>query len=302
MQGYVTAAIAADPDNVEDNLAMESYLEPFGLSVAVSGGAGRPSAIGKEEVVIKTGSGNNLAFLDPTSSTFVQDLTKIILENGTESYLETQGGTPETTAEGFLTPESDSFFVNFAGGKKPTTDWAIPAGTTVILTGDQGAVEVKLKNDMTLEDGNFQKAAKYKDKSGDTDTHYDIMFPIDQRGKESYFTNLFNDSDVLTEFKIKSPDQLPKSMYIKEDRGLFKSLLSVLQNKSNIGTMTEGSLQKAMDKWMKPMSTSGTASSGGAARRTEINESEIAAAAAASERPEAEYRQLLQDNGINIVP
>jgi len=66
--------------------------------------------------------------------------------------------------------------------------------------------------------------------------------------------------------------------------------------------MTEGSLQKAMDKFMKPMSTSGTASSGGAARRTEIKESEIAAAAAASGYSEAEYRQLLLDNGIKIVP
>lgn len=48
VQKYVTNAIAADPDNVEDNLAMESYLEPFGLKVKVSGGVGRPSAIGKE--------------------------------------------------------------------------------------------------------------------------------------------------------------------------------------------------------------------------------------------------------------
>ena len=261
VQKYVTDAIAADPDNVEDELAMESYLEPFGLNVKVSG---RASAIGKEEVAIQTGSGNNLAFLDPTSNTFVQDLTEIILENGTESYLETQVGTPETTPEEFLTPESDSFFANIAGGKKPTTDWAIPAGATVILTGDQGAVEVKLKNDMTFEKGKFQKAAKYKDKSGDTDTYYDIMFPIDQRDKESYFTNLFNDSDVLTDFKRKSPDQLPKSMYVKQDNGLFKSLLSVLQTSKNIGTMTEGSLQKAMDKFMK-VSTSGTTSSTGGA-------------------------------------
>ncbi len=264
VQKYVTDAIAADPDNVEDNLAMESYLEPFGLKVKVSGGVGRPSAIGEEEVVIQTGSGNNLAFLDPTSNTFVQDLTEIILENGTESHLKTKGGTPETTPEEFLTPESDSFFANIAGGKTPTTDWAIPAGSTVILTGDQGAVEMTIDNDITLEKGKFQKAAKYKDESGDTDTYYDIMFPIDQRDKESYFTNLFNDSDVLTEFKRKSPDQLPKSMYIKEDKGLFKSLLSVLQTSKNIGTMTEGSLQKAMDKFMK-VSTSGTTSSTGGA-------------------------------------
>ncbi len=264
VQKYVTDAIAADPDNVEDNLAMESYLEPFGLKVKVSGGVGRPSAIGEEEVGIQTGSGNNLAFLDPTSNTFVQDLTEIILENGTESHLKTKGGTPETTPEEFLTPESDSFFANIAGGKTPTTDWAIPAGSTVILTGDQGAVEMTIDNDITLEKGKFQKAAKYKDESGDTDTYYDIMFPIDQRDKESYFTNLFNDSDVLTEFKRKSPDQLPKSMYIKEDKGLFKSLLSVLQTSKNIGTMTEGSLQKAMDKFMK-VSTSGTTSSTGGA-------------------------------------
>jgi hypothetical protein len=262
VQKYVTAAIAAYPDNVEDNLAMDSYLEPFGLKVAVSGGIGRPSAIGKEEVVIKTDSGNNLAFLDPTSNTFVQDLTKIILENGTEGHIALQGGTPETTTEEFLTPESDSFFANLAGGKTPITDWQIPAGTTLILTGDKGAVEMKVNNAFTLESGKFQKAAKYKDKSGDTGTYYDIMFPIDQRDKESYFTNLFNDKNVLTDFKKKNPDQLPKSVYIKQDNGLFKSLLSVLQNRSNVGTMTEASLQKAMDKFMKPLSGSGTQSSG----------------------------------------
>ena len=91
------------------------------------------------------------------------------------------------------------------------------------------------------------------------------MFPIAKRDEESYFTNLFNDANVLTEFKKKSPDQLPTSIYIKEDNGLFKSLLSVLQNKTNIGKMTEGSLQKAMDEIMKPMSTSGTTSSTGGA-------------------------------------
>ena len=259
VQKYVTDAIAADPDDVEDKLAMESYLEPFGLAINV------PYTYGEEVEITTEDEKTSFGTFDPTSNTFVQDLTNIILENGTESYLETQVGTPETTPEEFLTPESDSFFANIAGGKTPTTDWMIPAGTTVILTGDQGAVEVKLKNDMTFEKGKFQKAAKYKDKSGDTDTYYDIMFPIAKRDEESYFTNLFNDANVLTEFKKKSPDQLPTSIYIKEDNGLFKSLLSVLQNKTNIGKMTEGSLQKAMDEIMKPMSTSGTTSSTGGA-------------------------------------
>ena len=254
VQKYVTNAIAADPDDVEDNLAMESYLDPFGLAINV------PYTYGEEVEITTEDKKTSFGTFDPTSNTFVQDLTNIILENGTESYLETQVGTPETTPEEFLTPKSDSFFANLAGGKKPTTDWMIPAGTTVILTGDQGAVEVKLKNDMTLEDGKFQKAAKYKGKSGEAETYYDIMFPIAKRDEKSYFTNLFNDANVLTEFKKKSPDQLPTSMYIKEDNGLFKSLLSVLQNKTNIGKMTEGSLQKAMDEIMKPMSTSGTTS------------------------------------------
>jgi hypothetical protein len=259
VQKYVTNAIAADPDDVEDNLAMESYLDPFGLAINV------PYTYGEEVEITTEDKKTSFGTFDPTSNTFVQDLTNIILENGTESYLETQVGTPETTPEEFLTPKSDSFFANLAGGKKPTTDWMIPAGTTVILTGDQGAVEVKLKNDMTLEDGKFQKAAKYKGKSGEAETYYDIMFPIAKRDEKSYFTNLFNDANVLTEFKKKSPDQLPTSMYIKEDNGLFKSLLSVLQNKTNIGKMTEGSLQKAMDEIMKPMSTSGTTSSTGGA-------------------------------------
>ena len=262
VQKYVTAAIAAYPDNVEDNLAMDSYLEPFGLKVAVSGGIGRPSAIGKEEVVIKTGSGNNLAFLDPTSNTFVQDLTKIILENGTDGHIALQGGTPETTTEEFLTPESKSFFANIAGGKMPITDWQIPAGTTLILTGDKGAVEMKVNNAITFQSGKFQSAAEYKDKSGDTETYYDIMFPIDLRDKESYFTNLFNDKNVLTEFKKKNPSELPKSMYIKADESLFKSLLSVLQNNSNVGTMTEASLRKAMVEHMNGSSGTPPAASG----------------------------------------
>jgi hypothetical protein len=259
VQKYVTNAIAADPDDVEDNLAMESYLDPFGLAINV------PYTYGEEVEITTEDKKTSFGTFDPTSNTFVQDLTNIILENGTESYLETQVGTPETTPEEFLTPKSDSFFANLAGGKKPTTDWMIPAGTTVILTGDAGAVEITTDNDMTLEDGKFQKAAKYKGKSGGTDTYYDIMFPIAKRDEKSYFTNLFNDANVLTEFKKKSPDQLPTSMYIKEDNGLFKSLLSVLQNKTNIGKMTEGSLQKAMDEIMKPMSTSGTTSSTGGA-------------------------------------
>jgi hypothetical protein len=298
LQGPYDVAKSKDPDDIEDAFGGEGGLadvvESYGLTWDV------PNSPFKQEVEITAGGVAHL--LDPTKPDFVQKVANLVISGGNEEKIKVIASTPETTPEEFLTPESDSFFANIAGGKKPTTDWQIPAGTTVILTGDAGAVEVKLKNDMTFEDGKFQKAAKYKGKSGGTDTYYDIMFPIAKRDKDSYFTNLFNDANVLTEFKEKSPDQLPTSMYIKEDNGLFKSLLSVLQNKTNIGKMTEGSLQKSMDEIMKPMSTSGTASSGGAARRTEINESEIAAAAAASGRSEAEYRQLLQDNGIKIVP
>lgn len=289
LQETYDVAKAKDPDDIEDAFGGEggfaNTVKGYGLDWYV------PNAPGRQEVEI-TAKGVTHS-LDPTKPDFVQKVADLIIGGGDEEEIKLIASTPETTVEEFLTPESDSFFANIAGGKKPTTDWAIPAGATVILTGDQGAVEVKLKNDMTFEKGKFQKAAKYKDKSGDTDTYYDIMFPIDQRDKESYFTNLFNDSDVLTDFKIKSPDQLPKSMYIKEDRGLFKSLLSVLQTSKNIGTMTKGSLQKAMDKFMKVSAP---------AKRTEIKESEIAAKAAASGHSEAEYRQLLIDNGINIIP
>lgn len=290
LQGPYDVAKAKAPDDIEDAFEDEGgfadVVKSYGLSWDV------PTAPGRQEVEITAGGVAHL--LDPTKPDFVQKVADLVIGGGNEEKIKVIASTPETTPEDFLTPESDSFFANIAGGKKPTTDWMIPAGTTLILTGDAGAVEITTKNDMSLEDGKFQKSAKYKDKSGDTDTYYDIMFPIAKRDKESYFTNLFNDANVLTEFKKKSPDQLPTSIYIKEDNGLFKSLLSVLQNKTNIGKMTEGSLQKAMDNIMKPMSTS--------ARRTEINESEIAAAAAASGRSEAEYRQLLQDNGIKIIP
>ena len=256
LQGPYDVAKGKGTDDIEDDFGgtggFESVVESYGLGWYV------PTAPGRQEVEITAKGVAHL--LDPTKPDFVQKVTDLIISGGSEVAIADIASTPETTAEKFLTPDSDSFFANLAGGKTPITDWAIPAGATVILTGDQGAVEVKLKNDMTFEKGKFQKAAKYKDKSGDTDTYYDIMFPIDQRDKEAYFTNLFNDSDVLTEFKKLSPDQLPKSMYVKQDNGLFKSLLSVLQTSKNVGTMTEGSLQKAMDKFMKPMSTSGTAS------------------------------------------
>jgi hypothetical protein len=292
LQGPYDVAKSKDPDDIEDAFGgdggFKNVVESYGLTWDI------PFAPRRQEVEITAGGVAHL--LDPTKPDFVQKVANLVISGGNEGKVTKIASTPETTPEEFLTPESDSFFANLAGGKKPTTDWMIPAGTTVILTGDQGAVEVKLKNDMTLEDGKFQKAAKYKGKSGEAETYYDIMFPIAKRDEKSYFTNLFNDKNVLTEFKKKSPDQLPTSMYIKEDNGLFKSLLSVLQNRSNVGTMTEGSLQKAMDEIMK---VSAPARGRGI---TEMKESEIAAAAAARGDSEAEYRQLLIDNDIKIVP
>jgi len=261
LQGPYDVAKSKDPDDIEDAFGgiggFADVVKGYGLDWDV------PLAPGRQEVEITAGGVAHL--LDPTKPDFVQKVADLVIGGGNEEKIKLIASTPETTPEEFLTPESDSFFANIAGGKKPTTDWMIPAGTTVILTGDAGAVEITTDNDMTLEDGKFQKSAKYKGKSGGTDTYYDIMFPIAKRDEESYFTNLFNDANVLTEFKKKSPDQLPTSIYIKEDNGLFKSLLSVLQNKTNIGKMTEGSLQKAMDEIMKPMSTSGTTSSTGGA-------------------------------------
>ena len=254
LQGTYDVAKSKDPDDIEDAFGgiggFADVVKGYGLDWDV------PLAPGRQEVEITAGGVAHL--LDPTKPDFVQKVADLVIGGGNEEKIKLIASTPETTPEEFLTPESESFFANLAGGKTPVTDWQIPAGTTLILTGDAGAVEITTKNDMSLEDGKFQKAAKYKDKSGDTDTYYDIMFPIAKRDKESYFTNLFNDANVLTEFKKKSPDQLPTSIYIKEDNGLFKSLLSVLQNKTNIGKMTEGSLQEAMNKFMKPLSGSGT--------------------------------------------
>ena len=84
-------------------------------------------------MAIQTGDDDHLAFLDPTSPTFVQDLTNIVLENGANVMDSTPNITPETTVEEFLKPESNAFTVQMAGGKTPKTDWSIPGGTTVIL-------------------------------------------------------------------------------------------------------------------------------------------------------------------------
>jgi len=211
LQQTYDAAKAKGTDDIEDDFGgtggLADVVKGYGPTWNV------PAAPGRQEVEI-TAKGVTHS-LDPTKPDFVQKVADLVIGGGSEDAIALIASTPETTPEEFLTPESDSFFVNIAGGRKPTTDWQIPAGTTVILTGDKGAVEMTTNNDMTLEDGKFQKAAKYKDKSGDTDTHYDIMFPIAKRDKESYFTNLFNDANVLTEFKKKNPDQLPTSIYIK---------------------------------------------------------------------------------------
>ena len=148
IQQYLDAAKSADPNNVEDELSdkiTNGYLNQFGLEMVVSG---RLSAIGEEEVAIRTKNEDHLAFLDPTSPTFVQDLTDIVIEKG--SNIEDIEATPEyknqleTTVTEFLTPTSDAFTVQIAGGKTPQTDWKFPGGTTVVLAGDKGAVEVKL--------------------------------------------------------------------------------------------------------------------------------------------------------------
>jgi hypothetical protein len=74
VQKYVTNAIAADPDDVEDNLAMESYLDPFGLAINV------PYTYGEEVEITTEDKKTSFGTFDPTSNTFVQDLTNIILE------------------------------------------------------------------------------------------------------------------------------------------------------------------------------------------------------------------------------
>jgi len=261
IQRYLEDAKAADPNNVEDKLSgsiTDNFLANYGLQMLVSG---RLSAVGKEEVAIQTEGGGHLAFLDPTSQSFVQDLTNIVLEKGANVMDNTPNITPETTVEEFLKPESNAFTVQMAGGKTPKTDWSIPGGTTVILAGDDGSVEVKLRNDITLQGGKFQKAANYKDKSGKVDTYYDIMFPIEYQGNDDLFADFFGDDDALSQFKLKNRNQLPKSLYVKEDENTFNTLLSILQTRETKSKMNKSVLQKAMDKYMKPLSESGTQSS-----------------------------------------
>jgi hypothetical protein len=258
IQQYLDAAKAADPNNIEDELSKkitDGFLSLYELKMLVSG---RRSAFGKEEVAIKTGGGDNLAFLDPTSPTFVQDLTDIVIEKG--SNINEIEITPETTVTEFLTPESDAFTIQIAGGKTPKTDWKFPGGTTVVLAGDEGAVEVKLNNDVTLQGGKFQESAKFKDKNGQEDTYYNIMFPIEYQGNEGLYSDFFGDADALSQFKLKNRDQLPKSMYVKEDENMFNTLLTTVQTRDTRGKMNKSVLQKAMDKFMKPLSATGTSS------------------------------------------
>jgi len=254
IQRYLEDAKAADPNNVEDKLSdaiTGNFLANYGLQMLVSG---RLSAVGKEEVAIQTEGGDHLAFLDPTSQSFVQDLTNIVLEKGANVMDNTPNITPETTVEEFLKPESNAFTVQMAGGKTPKTDWSIPGGTTVILAGDDGSVEVKLRNDITLQGGKFQKAANYKDKSGKVDTYYDIMFPVEYQGNDDLFADFFGDDDALSQFKLKNRNQLPKSLYVKEDENTFNTLLSILQTRETKGKMNKSVLQKARLKWMNLVS------------------------------------------------
>jgi hypothetical protein len=258
IQRYLDDAKTADPNNVEDKLSdpiTKNFLANYGLKMEV------PFTYG-EEVEVLTEGGTSLGVFDPTSQSFVQDLTNIVLEKGAKVMENTPNITPETTVEEFLKPESNAFTVQMAGGKTPKTDWSIPGGTTVILAGDDGSVEVKLRNDITLQGGKFQKAANYEDKSGKVDTYYDIMFPIEYQGNDDLFADFFGDDDALSQFKLKNRNQLPKSLYVKEDENTFNTLLSILQTRETKGEMNKSVLQKAMDKYMKPLSGSGTQSSG----------------------------------------
>jgi len=261
IQRYLDDAKAANPDNVEDELIKQkitdSFLANYNLKMEV------PFTYGEQvEVLTESDPPVSLGVLDPTSPSFVQDLTNIVLKEGTEVKKNTPNVTPETTVEEFLKPESNAFTVQMAGGKTPKTDWSIPGGTTVILAGDDGSVEVKLRNDITLQGGKFQKAANYKDKSGKVDTYYDIMFPVEYQGNDDLFADFFGDDDALSQFKLKNRNQLPKSLYVKEDENTFNTLLSILQTRETKGKMNKSVLQKAMDKYMKPLSESGTQSSG----------------------------------------
>ena len=87
---------------------------------------------------------------------------------------------------------------------------------------------------------------------------------------------------------------------VAQNPSLKKTLLSLAQTRatSKVGGTSEAFLDEQMRINMTPLNNTG----GQAASRSEIKESEIAAAAAASGRSEAEYRQLLQDNGIKIIP
>jgi len=258
IQRYLDDAKTADPNNVEDKLSdpiTKNFLANYGLKMEV------PFTYG-EQVEVLTEGGTSLGVFDPTSQSFVQDLTNIVLEKGANVMDNTPNITPETTVEEFLKPESNAFTVQMAGGKTPKTDWSIPGGTTVILAGDDGSVEVKLRNDITLQGGKFQKAANYEDKSGKVDTYYDIMFPVEYQGNDDLFADFFGDDDALSQFKLKNRNQLPKSLYVKEDENTFNTLLSILQTRETKGKMNKSVLQKAMDKYMKPLSAAGTQSSG----------------------------------------
>ena len=89
---------------------------------------------------------------------------------------------------------------------------------------------------------------------------------------------------------------IPKTFYVPETKTNVATFLTT----DSQGKLTEEFLNEELIK--RGVYGSVTPPSGGAAKRTEIKESEIAAAASASGRSEAEYRQLLQDNGIKIVP
>ena len=87
------------------------------------------------------------------------------------------------------------------------------------------------------------------------------MFPIDYQRNEGLYSDFFGDADALSQFKLKNRNQLPRSMYVKEDENMFNTLLTTVQTRDTRGEMNKSVLQKAMDKFMKPLSTTGTSSS-----------------------------------------
>ena len=181
-----------------EDFVMPTVLADLGFTKSV------PTYFG-DKVIISKGSVSKE--FDPTATNFPQELRKFVETNTTDEDISSNTdvashtSAAEKSTDKLLTPTSNTMVMDIAGGKTPKTVWGFKKGDRVILSGDNNAVEVVLSNDVSLQDGVFTGAGKYKDSGDVENTYYSLLFPVSYQSDEGLYSRFFNGDDDLNKFK-----------------------------------------------------------------------------------------------------